>query len=133
MLKSLMRPRGMAVPLFALLALAACQQDEIRARGRAGGDLVSGVPAEIANCAAKKFDSETCGFLSACGTSVVNVTEGGAKASVESRNGTVNLWVVDLAARQGNIVEATYYMSADTQDRMADVSRIVTSCAKPGP
>lgn len=125
------------VPLFAFLALTACQQDEIRARGSQGGDIVRGNPADIANCAAKSFDSQTCGFLTACPNSVVTVTEGGAKASVESKVGTKSVWIVDLAGRPGDVVEATYYLtsaaSTDTQGGIAAVSRIVQGCGKPAP
>lgn len=126
-----------AAPLFALLALAACQQDEIRARGSQGGDIVRGNPADIAGCAAKSFDSQTCGFLTACPSSVVTVTEGGAKASVESKVGTKSVWIVDLAGRPGDVVEATYYLtsaaSTDTQGGIAAISRIVQACGKPVP
>lgn len=121
--------------LFALFALAACQQDEIRARGAQGGDIVRGNPANVANCAAKSFDSQTCGFLTACPNSVVTVTEGGAKASVESKVGTKSVWIVDLAGRPGDVVEATYYLtsaaSTDTQGGIAAISRIVQACGKP--
>ena len=126
-----------AAPLLALLTLAACQQDEIRARGSQGGDIVRGNPVDVANCAAKSFDSQTCGFLTACPNSVVTVTEGDEKASVESKVGTKSVWVVDLAGRPGDVVEATYYLtsaaSTDTQGGIAAISRIVQGCSKPVP
>ena len=126
-----------AAPLLALLALAACQQDEIRARGSQGGDIVRGNPSGVADCAAKSFDSQTCGFLTACPSSVVTVTQGGEKASVESKVGTKSVWVVDLAGRPGDVVEATYYLtsaaSTDTQGGIAAISRIVQGCSKPVP
>jgi hypothetical protein len=136
--KSSTRIAGRAgFPLLALLALAACQQDEIRARGSQGGDIVRGNPAEIASCAAKSFDSQTCGFLTACPNSVVNVTDGGAKASVHSKVGTTSVWIVDLAGRPGDVVEATYYLTsaapADTQGGIAAISTIVQACSKPVP
>ncbi|MGE0096218.1 MAG: hypothetical protein AB7M05_05935 [Alphaproteobacteria bacterium] len=132
MLKSLTR---VAAPLFALLVLGACQQDEIRARGSQGGDIVRGNPAEVASCAAKSFDSQTCGFLTACPNSVVTVTEGGEKASVHSKVGTISVWIVDLAGRPGDVVEATYYLTSaaptDTQGGIAAISRIIQACGKP--
>jgi len=115
--------------------MTACQQDEIRARGSQGGDIVRGNPADIASCAAKSFDNQTCNFLTACPNSVVTVTEGGEKASVESKVGTKSVWVVDLAGRPGGIVEATYYLTSaaatDTQGGIAAISRIVQTCGKP--
>ena len=123
------------IALLALFALAACQQDEIRARGSQGGDIVRGNPAEIASCAAKSFDSQTCGFLTACPNSVVTMSEGGEKASVQSKVGTTSVWIVDLAGRPGGVVEATYYLTsaapADTQGGIAAISRIVQACGKP--
>lgn len=123
------------VSLLALLALAACQQDEIRARGSQGGDIVRGNPADVASCAAKSFDSQTCGFLTACPNSVVTLSQGGEKASVESKVGTKSVWTVDLAGRPGNVVEATYYLTSaaatDTQGGIAAISRIVQACSKP--
>lgn len=121
--------------LLVLLVLAACQQDEIRARGAQGGDIVRGTPADIASCAAKSFDSQTCGFLTACPNSVVTVTESGEKASVHSKVGTTSVWIIDLAGRPGGVVEATYYLtsaaSTDTQGGIAAISRIVQACGKP--
>lgn len=126
-----------AVPLFALLALGACQQDELRARGSQGGDIVRGNTADVASCAAKGFDSQTCGFLTACPSSVVTMSEGGEKASVETRVGTKSVWVADFAGRPGGVVEATYYLTpaapADTQGGIAAISKIAQACAKPVP
>ena len=45
------------------------------------------------------------------------------------------MWIVDLAGRPGDVVEATYYLtsaaSTDTQGGIAAISKIVQSCGKP--
>ena len=134
MLKSATR---IAAPLFTLLALGACQQDELRARGSQGGDIVRGNTADVAACAAKGFDSQTCNFLTACPTSVVTVSEGGEKASVETRVGTKSVWAADFAGRPGGVIEATYYLTpaapTDTQGGIAAISKVVQACSKPVP
>lgn len=122
------------VPI-ALLALAACSQpqDEIRARGEWGGDMIAGNPADIANCAAAKFQTDGCNFMTTCPTASVTTDDSGMKATVNSQISGKKFWVVELAARQPGVTEADYYASPialGSQMGVADVSKLVRACAK---